>query len=55
MPPDLLESQFRTLEPPDASENPVAVSIDGSVETIVNDILRQLGLGAAGTDAGNRS
>jgi len=55
MPPGLLESQFRTLEPPDASENPVAVSIDGSVETIVNDILRQLGLGAAGTDAGNRS
>ena len=55
MPPGLLESQFRTLEPPDASENPVAVSIDGSVETIVNDILRQLGFGAAGTDAGNRS
>jgi gluconokinase len=55
MPPGLLESQFRTLEPPDASENPVTVSIDGSVETVVNDILRQLGLGAAGTDAGNRS
>ena len=57
MPPGLLESQFRTLEPPDASENPVTVSIDGSVETIVDDILRQLGLGAAdgGTDAENRS
>ena len=55
MPPGLLESQFRTLEPPDASENPVTVSIDGSVETIVNDILRQLGFGAADTDAGNRS
>jgi len=57
MPPGLLESQFRTLEPPDASENPVTVSIDGSVETIVDDILRQLGLDAAdgGTNAGNRS
>jgi gluconokinase len=57
MPPGLLESQFRTLEPPGASEDPVTVSIDGSVETIVDDILRQLGLGAAdgGTDAENRS
>src|SRR6266702_6637494 len=57
MPPGLLQSQFRTLEPPDASENPVAVSIDGSVEAIVDDILRQLGLDAAdgGTDARNRS
>ena len=44
MPPGLLESQFRTLEPPDASENPVTVSIDGSVETIVDEIVRQLGL-----------
>jgi gluconokinase len=55
MPPGLLESQFKTLEPPDASENPVTVSIDGSVETVVNDILRQLGLGAASTGAGSRS
>ena len=55
MPPDLLESQFKTLEPPDASENAVTVSIDGSVETVVNDILRQLGLSAAATGAGNRS
>jgi gluconokinase len=57
MPPGLLESQFRTLEPPDASENPVTVSIDGSVETVVDDILRQLGLGRADgdTDAENRS
>jgi len=55
MPPGLLESQFKTLEPPDASENPVTVSIDGSVETVVNDILRHLGLGAAATGAGNRS
>jgi gluconokinase len=57
MPPGLLESQFRTLEPPDPSENPVTVSIDDSVETIVDDILRQLGLNPAdsGTNSGNRS
>ena len=57
MPPGLLESQFRTLEPPDSSENPVTVSIDDSVETIVDDILRQLGLNPAdsGTNSGNRS
>ena len=42
MPPGLLDSQFETLEPPDPSENPVTVSIDGSVETIVDDIVRQL-------------
>src|SRR6266849_8272162 len=56
MPPGLLESQFRTLEPPDASENPVAVSIDGSVETIVDDIFRQLKLSPAdcGTNSRNR-
>jgi gluconokinase len=55
MPPGLLESQFRTLEPPEASENAVTVSIDGSVETIVEDILRQLGLDAAHPDLGNRT
>jgi len=56
MPPGLLESQFKTLEPPDASENPVTVSIDGSVDSIVDDILRQLGLRPtdSGTSMGNR-
>ena len=44
MPPGLLDSQFKTLEPPDADENPVTVSIDASVETIVDDIVRQLRL-----------
>ncbi len=38
MPPGLLDSQFMTLEPPAADENPVTVSIDASVETIVEDI-----------------
>ena len=45
MPPGLLDSQFRTLEPPDESEKPVIVSIDAPVDAIVDDILRQLGLG----------
>jgi gluconokinase len=51
MPPDLLASQFKTLEPPGESENPVTVSIDASVEAIVDDIVRQLGL----TPADNRA
>src|SRR5450755_2259136 len=42
MPAGLLESQFKTLEPPGPVENPVTVSIDSSVDTIVDDIVRQL-------------
>jgi gluconokinase len=44
MPPGLLDSQFRTLEPPQADEQPLTVSIDASVDAIVDDIVRQLGL-----------
>ena len=44
MPPGLLNSQFKTLEPPRADENPVTVSIDASVETIVKNIVGQLGI-----------
>jgi gluconokinase len=44
MPPGLLDSQFKALEPPEAAENPVTVSIDASVEAIVDEIVRQLGL-----------
>ena len=47
MPPGLLASQFKTLEPPEASENPVTVSIDASVEIIVDRIVSQLRLGPA--------
>jgi gluconokinase len=47
MPPGLLTSQFNTLEPPADDERAVIVSIDGSVETIVDDILRQLALPSA--------
>lgn len=56
MPPDLLPSQFRTLEPPGSDENPVTVSIDASVEVIVDDIVHQLGIIPAGNGplTGNR-
>jgi gluconokinase len=47
MPAGLLASQFKALEPPTPDEQPVAVSIDATVETIVNDIIRQLGLDPA--------
>ena len=50
MPPDLLPSQFRTLEPPTPDENPVTVSIDGSVEAIVDDIVGKLAM--ASVDSG---
>jgi gluconokinase len=44
MPPGLLTSQFKTLEPPAPDEHAVTVSIDAPAETIVDDILRQLKL-----------
>ena len=54
MPAGLLDSQFKTLEPPEASERPVTVSIDASVETIVEDIVRQLNLNPASRGAVRR-
>jgi gluconokinase len=54
MPPGLLDSQFKTLEPPENSEHPVTVSIDASVETIVEDIVRQLKLDPSGGGAARR-
>jgi gluconokinase len=44
MPPELLTSQFRTLEPPDETEHVITVSIDAQVEPIVDEIVRQLQL-----------
>jgi gluconokinase len=44
MPPGLLASQFKTLEPPTSDERPIAVPIDASVEDIVDDIVGQLTL-----------
>jgi gluconokinase len=55
MPPGLLASQFKTLEPPGNSENPVTVSIDASVDAIVDDIIHQLGLPPADHSAPRRS
>jgi gluconokinase len=55
MPPGLLGSQFKTLEPPGASENPVTVSIDASVEAIVDDIVHQLGLGPVAGSVASRN
>ena len=42
MPPGLLASQFRALQPPQPDERPIEVSIDAPVEAIVDDIIRQL-------------
>ncbi len=47
MPPGLLTSQFDTLEPPEAGEHVITVSIDETVEAIVDGIVRQLKLGGA--------
>ncbi|MDO8397131.1 MAG: gluconokinase [Bradyrhizobium sp.] len=54
MPPGLLASQFQTLEPPAGNENPVTVSIDAPIEAIVDDIVRQLRLGAEGDSASRK-
>jgi gluconokinase len=55
MPPGLLDSQFKTLEPPGQGEGPVTVSIDASVEAIVDDIVRQLNLGPVHIGAPRRN
>jgi gluconokinase len=55
MPPGLLASQFATLEPPEASEPAVTVSIDAPVEAIIEDILRQLQLTPADSTAARRN
>ncbi len=47
MPPDLLASQFKTLEPPGDDEHPVTVSIEATVDAIVDTIVQQLNPGAA--------
>ncbi|WP_454622388.1 gluconokinase [Bradyrhizobium cenepequi] len=42
MPPGLLASQFQTLEPPAPNERPIIVSIDATIDTIVDAIIRQI-------------
>ena len=55
MPPGLLASQFKTLEPPGPDENPVIVSIEPSVDAIVDDIVRQLGFDPANRGVPSRN
>ena len=42
MPPGLLDSQFKTLEPPLADERPIIFAIDAPVETIISNIIAQV-------------
>jgi gluconokinase len=42
MPRGLLDSQFRTLEPPGTEENAIDVSIDAPVDMIVDNIVGRL-------------
>lgn len=42
MPPGLLDSQFKTLEPPSPQERPITVSIDAPVDVIIDRIVEQL-------------
>jgi gluconokinase len=54
MPPGLLDSQFRTLEPPGLDENAIDVSIDAPVDMIVDDIVSKLQATTAGRSSGDR-
>jgi gluconokinase len=54
MPPGLLDSQFRTLEPPGFDENAIDVSIDATVDTIVDDVVSKLEATTAGRNSGDR-
>ena len=42
MPPGLLDSQFAALQPPGADEKPITVSIDASIDDIVDAIVGQM-------------
>ncbi len=55
MPPGLLDSQFKTLEPPSLDENAIDVSIDAPVDVIVDDIVSKLGASPAGQHSGKQS
>jgi gluconokinase len=45
-----LDSQFKTLEPPESDEHVITAPIDATVETIVENVVRQI---RAGSNAGN--
>ena len=42
MPPALLDSQFATLEEPTADERPIVVSVAGSPDAVVDEVVRKL-------------
>lgn len=42
MPPALLDSQFATLEEPDAGENPIIADIGGPASDVTEDVIRQV-------------
>jgi gluconokinase len=44
MPPELLDSQFQTLEAPQADERPITVSVAPHPREIVESIIRKLGI-----------
>jgi carbohydrate kinase (thermoresistant glucokinase family) len=46
MPPDLLDSQFKALEPPQADERPIVVSVVPHPRDIVEAIVEKLGIDA---------
>jgi gluconokinase len=52
MPPSLLDSQFATLEEPQADEHPIVVSIVRHPREIVAEIVKRLGKGAAPSSPG---
>jgi len=47
MPLSLLDSQLATLEPLEADENAVVVSVDQSLEDEVAEVLARLGVGSS--------
>lgn len=42
MPPGLLDSQYAALEEPNSDEAPIVVDVDGSIDDIVDEIIRHL-------------
>src|SRR6516225_576498 len=52
MPPSLLDSQFATLEEPQADERPIVVSIVPHPRRIVEEIVKRLGKGVAPSSQG---
>jgi len=55
MPTNLLESQFKTLEEPQADERPIVISIVPHPREIVETIVNQLALGHIAVDPARRS